>query len=152
MTSNSMYTNIEFAFKLAALRIAKSRRLASRDSDGRARRRQRHERGAMRIASVFREPQSCRVRFPSCFALRSCLARRELPLPPLSPVDARAAEKPPRDKSAFLHSPRTEICPRMADDNHENGTSNGDVPEIELIIKVSAPRAIVNRQARQTDR
>lgn len=26
----------------------------------------------------------------------------------------------------------------MADDSHENGTSNGDVPEIELIIKVSA--------------
>lgn len=25
----------------------------------------------------------------------------------------------------------------MADDSHENGTSNGDVPEIELIIKVS---------------
>lgn len=29
----------------------------------------------------------------------------------------------------------------MADDNHENGTSNGDVPEIELIIKVSVPHA-----------
>lgn len=25
----------------------------------------------------------------------------------------------------------------MSDDHHENGTSNGDVPEIELIIKVS---------------
>ncbi|KAF3428038.1 hypothetical protein E2986_08988 [Frieseomelitta varia] len=24
----------------------------------------------------------------------------------------------------------------MADDSHENGTSNGDVPEIELIIKL----------------
>lgn len=32
----------------------------------------------------------------------------------------------------------------MADDNHENGTSNGDVPEIELIIKVSVPRAVVS--------
>lgn len=28
----------------------------------------------------------------------------------------------------------------MADDSHENGTSNGDVPEIELIIKVSLAR------------
>lgn len=28
----------------------------------------------------------------------------------------------------------------MADDSHENGTSNGDVPEIELIIKVSLTR------------
>jgi len=40
----------------------------------------------------------------------------------------------------------------MADDNHENGTSNGDVPEIELIIKVSVPCAIENRHASETDR
>lgn len=40
----------------------------------------------------------------------------------------------------------------MADDNHENGTSNGDVPEIELIIKVSVPRAIENRRASETNR
>ena len=40
----------------------------------------------------------------------------------------------------------------MADDNHENGTSNGDVPEIELIIKVSVPCAIEDRRASETDR
>lgn len=40
----------------------------------------------------------------------------------------------------------------MADDSHENGTSNGDVPEIELIIKVSVPRAVVDRGASETDR
>jgi len=39
----------------------------------------------------------------------------------------------------------------MADDNHENGTSNGDVPEIELIIKVSVPRAVEDRRASETD-
>ena len=28
----------------------------------------------------------------------------------------------------------------MADDGHENGTSNGEVPEIELIIKVKSAK------------
>lgn len=47
----------------------------------------------------------------------------------------------PRDKSAFFLR-RVAIHLEMADDSHENGTSNGDVPEIELIIKVSGTRAL----------
>lgn len=76
--------------------------------------------------------------------LESTQGGRESP----PPADARADEKRRRDKSAFfLPSPRTKIpLIRMADDSHENGTSNGDVPEIELIIKVSVPRAVANRQ------
>lgn len=52
-------------------------------------------------------------------------------------------ETPQRQKCLLPSSPRTKIPLRMADDNHENGTTNGDVPEIELIIKVSVPRAVV---------
>lgn len=33
----------------------------------------------------------------------------------------------------------------MADDGHENGTSNGNVPEIELIIKVRPNTCLMMR-------
>lgn len=40
----------------------------------------------------------------------------------------------------------------MADDSHENGTSNGDVPEIELIIKVSLARVQSKDEEGERDR
>lgn len=101
------------------------------------------------VSSVFRELPSCSV----CFSVSagsardrgSCCRRCRR----RSAADARFVERETqRDKKCLLllllppyRRAREDPFLRMADDSHENGTSNGDVPEIELIIKVSTPRA-----------
>lgn len=164
-----MRSTVEFAqapnlaFEFAALRVALAMADASRDlaspspplgGAGGANVAQRAPRG--RVASVFRELPSVVLR-PSlarALELRWChTGKREggvaaatvatLPLAGAEPPRGTAA----RQKCLLSLATNGDLS-RMADDSHENGTSNGDVPEIELIIKVSVPRAIANRAER----
>lgn len=119
----------------------------------RCRRRQRRERGATRAAPVSRELPSCFVRFLVCtVSISSPLGWEGIAAVVACSRRESRRETPQRQKCLLLSSLWTKISLRMADDSHENGTSNGDVPEIELIIKVSVPRAVVDRGASEIDR